>query len=245
MDKVYPNYPKDAAGRNQRDHEREFLMVSLLSGGLTLEEVGKQFGVTRERVRQIVARLGLRSRTWSRHDPVAITRATEQARFLEEAAELANTTPHGVRRVLKALGKWDEARDRWGVERHNYTEDELLDFLRAEATALGKTPGQVYLRNCRPSATTYASHFGTLTEALRRAGLPLNSHRRDKLQGSEDEVIRRYLAGEIISDLAPEFDVTYNAIHHLLVRRGIVLRNGRAEGQRARRQREQARRLAS
>lgn len=224
-------------GNQKRNPEREFVMISLVSGGESLEQIGKRFGLSRERVRQLVARHGVRSQNWNKADPLAICRAADEAHFLAEAAEIANASEETVRRVLVALGKWEEAKKRWGMRQGNkrdWTNEELLECLRAEATLLGETPGQIYLSNRSPSSTTYAKYFGTLTEALRQAGLPLRNHRRNKMKGREDEVARRYRSGESAWEIAKALGVTDGAIYHWLTKMGVPMYGQRRRHSRAR-----------
>lgn len=43
----------------KRNHEREAVMAQLYRDGKTLQDVADVFGLTRERVRQILARVGV------------------------------------------------------------------------------------------------------------------------------------------------------------------------------------------
>lgn len=47
----------------KRNLAREGQMAALYAEGKTLQNIGDQFGITRERVRQILARLGVQRRT--------------------------------------------------------------------------------------------------------------------------------------------------------------------------------------
>lgn len=96
---------RDAAGerreaRNAELAERTTVMVEMYGRGLTLEAIGKHFGVSRERVRQIVTEAGAkRAGHAARHKVVAEKKVAKRA-----AIDAACVAKYGVTRVeWKAL----------------------------------------------------------------------------------------------------------------------------------------------
>ena len=65
--------------RSPRDPARAQAMADMYASGATLEQVGAHYGVSRERVRQILERLGVASRSTSHPDYAAKRRATYAA----------------------------------------------------------------------------------------------------------------------------------------------------------------------
>lgn len=169
-------------------------MHALYVQGATLEDVGIQFGLTRERVRQIFVGAGLPTRS-----PGA-SRAIQRARQLREKSEAicaAFATGKEPEKIALELGVPLSGvkavlRDRMPVAfRHKsrprpptFTDAELLAFLRAAEAATQERPltttayrgfaaGRTTADGRRyPAPQTIASRFTKWRLALREAGLP-------------------------------------------------------------------------
>lgn len=172
-----------SAKREQVQMERAFLMVSLYSTGMTVEEIGHEFGVSHQRVSEILKKAGVsfRSRYRGQADPIAVCRAAETSSSLEECALKAKTTPSRAKPVLVALGKWPAYDKKWNAAKNAEKENRkdraklrLLHQLAALARELGRTPGMKDLRDAGIWGHKYFYHFGSLREAQRLAGLEPN-----------------------------------------------------------------------
>lgn len=72
-----------AAGRKVQDVERQAAMAALYRGGQTLEQIGQAYGVTRERVRQIIGAAGLSRKDGGTH--IKSIRRNERKRMARHA----------------------------------------------------------------------------------------------------------------------------------------------------------------
>lgn len=72
----------------RRDHEREARMTELYRGGSTLQEIGTAFGLTRERVRQILKRAGVTRKDGGIHRRAAKCGAEYRARVARRRENL-------------------------------------------------------------------------------------------------------------------------------------------------------------
>jgi len=157
-------------------------MATMLHGGATLQEIGDVAGLTRERVRQRLERIGVTAA--SRTD---VTKLIDVIRHLPvasiwSAGQRIGVDGHAAKRAILELGLFDaverlfrlrrRALDRRKVERN-------LAALRQYAAMLGRTPTTKDLnRRDRPatlsSAPTLQAQFGSLTNAMAAAGLEPN-----------------------------------------------------------------------
>lgn len=186
--------------RAHRELTRNEQILTRWSAGLTLDEVGAEFGVTRERVRQIVKSSG-----WAREFTPADRR--EQARNEELAAleaawldtiraaalragsgqAIADETGLAYRDVMDILRR--NAIDCLGVGRYDprdkdFSDQDLIDALLAAREANGGTlTSQSYRawvdRNPgQPSGVTVANRFRTWSQACKAAGIEARSQDR-------------------------------------------------------------------
>ena len=68
-----------------------------------------------------------------------------------------------------------------------YSSNDLLDYLRALAVEMGRTPKQLDLQGRRPTVKTMRDRFGSFSKALEAAGLPFRRHTR--LTGADKAAI--------------------------------------------------------
>jgi hypothetical protein len=83
--------------------ERDAEIAMLASSGLTLQAVGDAVGLTRERVRQIVVRSGVKRMPITTIDPLAIARCAKRGLTRHETATELGVSLSGVSRVGHAL----------------------------------------------------------------------------------------------------------------------------------------------
>jgi hypothetical protein len=173
--------------------ERTRQMHSVYVTGLTLEQVGKLFGLTRERVRQIFREAGLTIRTTSE------TRALRSKHLIEgcgEEIKAAFLVSHNVEQVAHRFGlpiavtkdyiktefphSWERRAPK--PPDPKYPTEEILDLLREAAAAVGgelREPSYRRYAEGRsiadgrpwPSASTVNARFGSWSRGLVAAGL--------------------------------------------------------------------------
>ncbi len=161
------------------DTSRDQRIVALLESGASLDAIAEIFGVSRERVRQILQRIGHRRTAVVQRrngvDPLIICRAADTSRSAYDIARKTGYSSAAVRRVLNALGKT------CGLSRPLLTRTALLADLQRMAGELGHTPRvQDIKRFSQHSLTTYSNYFGSLGKAQHEAGLIPNGRGRPR-----------------------------------------------------------------
>ncbi|HEY7934756.1 MAG TPA: sigma factor-like helix-turn-helix DNA-binding protein [Solirubrobacteraceae bacterium] len=171
-------------------------MHRLYQQGSTLEEVGEEFGITRERVRQLFRQAGLDTR--STGETAALKHAADRLRA-EEVVEVFKRTKtvtsvsaeleipkSTVTKILyEELGLSEYREIAWRPQKKRYADEELVDFLtQASAACSGPLSTEHYkafararhTRDGRPLPTdqTYVKRFGSWRGALLAAGLNAN-----------------------------------------------------------------------
>ncbi|MGP9695804.1 homing endonuclease associated repeat-containing protein [Brachybacterium sp. AOP25-B2-12] len=175
-------------GHDCRD-DRAAACARAYAMGATLQEIGDLFGVTRERIRQILGR----DTPWSSTELAAATRRLREDRRAEharavEAWSLAHPAVP-VDRAVTPLGlSEDQVLDLLGPRRSHHrvstakatassrrTDEEILEDLRAYHGETGSTTGAGFRDWARdhdvPGPQTTAIRFGTWNDALAAAGI--------------------------------------------------------------------------
>lgn len=165
---------------------RDWLMVEGVRAGLTLQEVGDLYGVSRERVRQIAAMQGVNTRQLreekkqqqERHQRRVNQRiyavSLEHPELtIEELAEWAEADEDTVRKALRHRRAVHEVTHRdWTA---GTTDDELIDGLQRWAAESNNHTGDSYTEwavvRGLPGKQTAMIRFGGWNNALRHAGL--------------------------------------------------------------------------
>jgi hypothetical protein len=80
MTRQYYRCPVRAALRKERDKKRWAPMAALYKSGMTLEQIGQQYGCTREYIRQCLAKLGITGRDGGKSKCAAERRAAFEAK---------------------------------------------------------------------------------------------------------------------------------------------------------------------
>lgn len=174
-------------------------MLALREAGLTLAEIGRRYGVSRQRVDQIITRTGrasgeevklTRREIARRVDARRLSGRTDEVieRFRQGShpLQIARDTGLAVRLVREVIAERASDRDRearkqaWMARRRDpaarFSDQALLEALRRAAGELGHTPSyQEYVAFARstglPSGGTVHMRFGGWNRALREAGL--------------------------------------------------------------------------
>lgn len=172
-------------------HEREAMLRSLHAQGATLEEAGEALGVSRERVRQLNAELGLAARGADerRVDWVVAHRASDVRRaFLEvrKDAEVASRLGLRTSTVRAAVDELiphaDLLRGRPRARQPTYSDRELVQLLTVAAASMeSPMPHHGYAAWAKgqsfsdgrlfPGHQTMVLRWGSWRAALERAGL--------------------------------------------------------------------------
>ncbi len=169
---VAPKSPEDIK-------RRKLELAALYQGGATLDEIGKEIGLSRQRVWQLVESAGfvMPNRGSDRNltvDPLKLLELADGTRTAKEiAAELQVKEPT-VRYLIRKmeLPLMDS--------RKKHSKEELLGRLRELASELGKTPSAKDLSSYGTNEGIYRYYFGSLRDASKAAGLKPNPIGRPK-----------------------------------------------------------------
>ena len=171
--------------------ERDAAMQELRDQGMTLCEIGKRFGVSRERVRQCVKHLPAseagdlrRAREVARAELLAeeLYEAYDEGLDRLDLARHFGLTRDAVTAVLAKRG--DLARHQHWAKVHKrnsimYSDAYLLSALADAAAEIGATPSVKWWNSHRdperPSVTLYGNRFGSWAAACLAAGLAPNA----------------------------------------------------------------------
>jgi hypothetical protein len=167
-------------------------MYELYEGGLTLHEVGEDYGLSRERVRQLFARAGLQTR--SILETAQLKREADRARADEiveafrrtkDVAVVAGELEIGRATIVEVLRAELPPRERVAVRsrpgpppvtvppgaRRWYSDAELIAFLREAGAAVGATlSGKAYDAFARRRRTSDGRRWPTKQTAMSRFG---------------------------------------------------------------------------
>jgi len=126
----------------KRSLQREAEIAMLVTSGLTLQEIADAIGLSREWVRQLAARGGVRSGYPSGRrnvDPLAIAQCAQDRLTVSEAADRCRVSVHTIYRVSRALNLRfrDPRKDTAGKKK------------KAERRAMIVTIRQFYTERCR------------------------------------------------------------------------------------------------
>jgi hypothetical protein len=209
-------------------------MIELRANGQSLDEIGQQFGVTRERVRQLLTKHGGPSASESR--------AVRHARAQRAQADVANEVATALRSVLMANGPltleaassttgldieaisrfWPEdlAHMRlWssGSTETRWSDEEILDALRAAALYEFPLTTKAYARLVSigeirgPSLPRVGQRFGSWTAACEAAGVVPGQTLRKNYDSKWSDadlllIVRKYLLDPNCPNSARYFD---------------------------------------
>jgi hypothetical protein len=202
---------------NESCDERTMAMALRYASGETLAAIGRDYGLTRERVRQILHKSGLVDAAGARAARQALRRKADDA-LRARLRAWAATNPGRSREVAAAelgiavseVGRLlgSDARLRFVEERHHelqVSDEEVLAGLRRAAAVLGDPLVADRYDTYFPdrgllSSVRIIQRWGTWNAACRAAGLSVNSGRRSyRRRWTEAEMLEHvadYLMGE-------------------------------------------------
>lgn len=194
-----PGTPRGVAAPRPRS-SRDVEIITLRRDGLTLDQIGRRFGITRERVRQILRAGGvaIESAAATRRaqrleaargvsaELVAGFRAGRQTNDLARALGVSSPAAHEVIRASVTQADRVERRRRLSGNRtndHLYTVADLTRAVREVSERIGGVPSSKDYADHAPllglpSLPTLSNRFGGWGEAVRAAGMvPHRSNR--------------------------------------------------------------------
>ena len=194
-------------------------MYALYEAGATLQEVGEQYDITRERVRQLFGEHGLHVRSIA--EAAALRRESELGRASDvvrefersgderEVAKKLGLSATSVHAIVNANIENPRLHRKRRTPKKRYSDQELIDCLREASVALGGvlTTGAYseFARTRRfkdgrpwPTHQTHFHRFGSWRKALSNAGL--RSNRASAIAGQH--VFEREHCIDSVRDLA-------------------------------------------
>lgn len=206
------------------DDQREWIFAKRYLAGETLKQIGDDYGITRERVRQVLRNLGVPSlgfRAEHRRKAHDLTLAERRAAKMYESGtspreimQLTGFAHHQILESARRCGIRIKPRGSW--------------LVRADDVELTTRVCELYQRGFGPKqiveAVPQVKHPQTIYRYLRKGGVAVrNGTGRNKLEVHADAIILAYHAGARQADLAEQFDCSNKSIAALLRRRGAQL----------------------
>jgi 5-methylcytosine-specific restriction endonuclease McrA len=163
-------------------HPNDIQLVELFRNGETQIAIARRMGLTRERVRQRLARNGLAGRSYGWAPPVsALQDALSKAESVEHAAGILGLEKHRFLKAVELRGCDDAltaARERWRESSRDDRRDERRWITAATilrlALKLRHTPTSEELAEYEISHVELSRLWGSVPEAMRAAGLVPN-----------------------------------------------------------------------
>lgn len=167
----------------RRDLARVEAMAALAEGGTTLQEIGEYYGITGERVRQLLARRGVPIPRRYGPDVVAIMRHVRAPGMvsLRQVARVLGITNYAVSRAVNALGKGRAVQRLYRWRRHSARRQHWIAWYRALAERLGRLPAHAdAVQSGLHPPTLYCYFPGGIKELRREAGFLTRLLRHDR-----------------------------------------------------------------
>jgi len=210
---------------NTRSRLTDSEMATMVHGGATLDDVAAAAGISRERVRQRLLRIGVKSAR-----RVDVARLFEVIRMqhvesLTGAAQTAGIHLEAARRSIAQAGLTHAVERLFRLRKRakgRARTEQLIAAMRALAQRLGRTPTAKDLRDGDrslgvPSASAVQRHFGSLSTAMAAAGLEANpmggQHARVRQEAEDQGDAVRMPASENMRHAVPTRDVGALPIH--------------------------------
>lgn len=213
---------------------RVIAMMELRRSGRTLDEIGKQFGLTRERVRQLLRKHGGPDSASVRQAQIERVQSQEQADVMSVSTAirdlLGDMTPRSVAEVATRIGIesvevarcWPEDLGHlrlWGASaaENRWSDQEIMDALRAAAVYEYPLTANAYSallavgQITGPSVPRIGQRYGSWTGACEAAGVePGRTVRSDYQSKWSDQdianIVRQYLLDPSAPNSAHRFD---------------------------------------
>lgn len=218
-----------ATGTGVKNTDRADAMRAQYLGGATLQQIGNNFGVTRERVRQILRKTGVESlgrRPEHNRQAHKLTDAELNAVDLYKSdvapSEIAARTGVPVFALNAALHRLNIPRKGAGHWLRKAKDEEVAALYIA-----GVPPKEI-------AARLGLSHETAVYRYLKRAGVKPRSEGKGSLERKASAIIAAYRAGATQTELAERFGASVPGISALLHRHDAVLPRSEIEARRVR-----------
>lgn len=202
-------------------NDRSQRMARMYQDGQTLQQIGDQFNITRERVRQILRKQdvpseGHRAYSVAAKAEKAVLRLTREGYTIPQIAKAVGDCQMNVRQVLKRAGVK-------AVRAKRQPEPETLIKAREVAVdyKAGMLGSDIAEKHNIPQPHIYRLLRLVNVDVSRKSAVP-------KLP--VEEAAKRYLNGETIKGLSRQYGITAVTIRRAFKRHGVTLR-GKAENE--------------
>lgn len=213
---------------------RVVAMMELRRSGRTLDEIGKVFGVTRERVRQLMRKHGGPDAASVRQAQIERNRSEEHAHGMSVSAAirdvLADMNPRSVEEVATLTGIASEDTARcwpddlahlrlWAATapENRWSDEEIMEAMRAAAVYEYPLTSKAYTallavgQITGPSVPRIGQRYGSWTAACEAAGVEpgrtVRSHYQSKWSDQDiADIVRQYLLDPSAPNSAHRFD---------------------------------------
>jgi len=171
---------KSSPEQNNYYDSRQDAFAALRRDGATLEEIAQVYGVTGERVRQVLEAAGKNESHVAAIDPIRTVNVCRKANSLSYASGQLGKQPEAIRKVLKMTGYLPAMERLWAWRRaKNYqkiSDGEKIEALQRLAAKIGRTPGmnEASADPDTPTHMTYVRTWGSWRAACEAAGLRPN-----------------------------------------------------------------------
>ena len=217
------------------ESDRDVSIIQRYLSGDTLQEIGDDFGITRERVRQLLRKmnipsLGYRDRHKNKAAPV-----TDFEREIAQAYAVDRTSPrelceeYGIGQgrlytILRRTGTHRLPRGRW--------------LVRDDDAEITEKIVSMYRQGARGEDIAIAVGLGSSSNIypyLRKAGVSVGARKTAKRVALADEIAERYARGETVKSLAGEYSMCRKTLAKLIAQRGLTRSHEEQEAIRLRR----------
>jgi predicted ArsR family transcriptional regulator len=161
--------------------ERDLLVRTMRDGGATLDEIAAEFGISRERVRQLLARMGVPERSPNRVDPIALIRLLREDETIDSWRGWSRKSGRGIATLVimtEALSMTEEVaeifrarRTARSTRRREDVKQQLVADVQALARELARSPRSREFRERYGRHPQFQRFYGTWNKLLVGAGL--------------------------------------------------------------------------
>ena len=153
---------------------RDLEIADLFMSGVARIEISKKFGITRERVRQILEKIGINERYPWLPGIASVQSALADSTSLEDYSNRLKLPTNRAQSAAKLHGlqdEFDQAKRRWRTVKYQAKQLPLIHEIQLLAAELKHTPTTHELRLAGLILGTLNRYFGSVEEAILAAGL--------------------------------------------------------------------------
>ena len=209
------SYPKNAhIKRSKWQGEEGDRLIASYKSGKTLREVGEEFNLTGERVRQILNKLGVKTRKGRNIDKVnweELDEMCKEGRPVDEIAHHFGVTRTVIRKYCRYKG--------FNLPRLPYTPNVSWDWVKAEKAYLGGVP------LVKIAEWLNISNYNSIVEVMVRLGH--KRRRKPRVQISPQIIhymVSDYEDGLSLKRIAKKYGLGFATVRQRLVDEGVEIR---------------------